>query len=431
MDMGYEDVVMAEWEQGWNSSDRLICPGCVGDDCLKAIVARAAADGQKCSFCGTTPAAEFDAFMEAFMVGVNNLFEQADNAGMPWEGGYVFTTYNWYELPDEFGWVTAGDHADKVLEEISDRLAEKSYASRWWLQSEPGEAYSTAWKDFKEQIMHRTRFVFWATKVDTDQYKGAGDMTVAGILQDIGALLVTFDLITTLPRGTLIRRARGHTQPTDSQDWRAANLGTNLPNHSTNSTRMSPAGIPLFYGADDTDTALAEVAPADPREFFTVGQFATTAPMTVIDLTYVPAVPSIFDPELGRWQGQLSFLNDLVEELRQPVAPVRSNLDYVPTQVFCEYFLRTFKIEDPVIHGLARKSPATADSTVGRPQDAVIHGLAWKSAASADGGRCLALDVPQEDCVDTADSTAGRPQLELVPGSKTVHQRRTNEFRQL
>jgi hypothetical protein len=425
--MGYEDVVMGEWEQGWHSSDKLICPNCVGDDYLKAIVASAAADGQECSFCNATPAAEFDAFMEAFMVGINNLFEQADNAGMPWDGGYVFTTYNWYELPDEFGWVTAGEHADKVLEELGDRLAEKTYASRWWTTIEPDEAFSIAWKDFKEQIMHRTRFVFWATKVDADQYKGSGEVSVAGILQDIGALLVRFELITPLPTGTLTYRARGHTQADDSQGWRATDLGTNLPENSTNSTRMSPAGIPLFYGADDTDTTLAEVAAADPREFFTVGQFATTAPITVIDLTNVPAVPSIFDPELGRWHRELIFLNELVEELRQPVDPARSNLDYVPTQAFCEYFLRAFKVEDPVINGLARKPAAIAD----RSQDDVIHGLAWKSAVAADGGRCLALDILQKDCVDTADNTANRPQLELVPGSKTIHQRRTDEFRQL
>ena len=111
--------------------------------------------------------------------------------------------------------------------------------------------------------------------------------------------------------------------------------------------------------------------------------------MTVVDLTEVPAVPSIFDPELGRLQGELTFLNALVKELRRPVDTARSSLDYVPTQVFCEYFLRVFDRAD-------------------------IHGLAWMSAAAVGGGRCVALDVAHEDCVDVADGTAGRPQLELV-----------------
>ena len=94
-----------------------------------------------------------------------------------------------------------------------------------------------------------------------------------------------------------------------------------------------------FYGADDVETALTEVARADDREFFTVGKFVTTEPVMVVDLTRVPPVPSIFDPVLGGAEGSLRFLNDLVDELRQPIDTARSNLDYVPTQVSCEYFL--------------------------------------------------------------------------------------------
>ena len=92
---------------------------------------------------------------------------------------------------------------------------------------------------------------------------------------------------------------------------------------------MSPAGIPLFYGADDPKTALAEVARADEREFFTGGKFVTTEPVTVFNLADVPSVPSIFDSVLDGVQGKLRFLNELVDELREPIKPHRSNLDYV------------------------------------------------------------------------------------------------------
>jgi RES domain len=169
---------------------------------------------------------------------------------------------------------------------------------------------------------------------------------------------------------------------------------------------MSPPGIPLFYGADDVDTALAEVGHADPREFVTVGKFVATRPVTVIDLTHVPPEPSIFDPKLGGAQGELRFLNDLVEELRQSIDSTRSDLDYVPTEVFCEYFLRVFDQAD-------------------------VRGLMWTSALAAGGSACVALDVAQEDCIDVADATVDRLQLHLVPGSVTVYQRRTDEFRQL
>ena len=92
------------------------------------------------------------------MVGVRHAFEQADDAGMPWDGGYVFTTYEHYKLPDLFSWVVGGDYEEAVREEIRDCLVEKTYASRWWAETEPDEAFSTAWTEFRDQILHRTRF---------------------------------------------------------------------------------------------------------------------------------------------------------------------------------------------------------------------------------------------------------------------------------
>jgi hypothetical protein len=421
--VGIDDVMAEEWERGWHSSDKFICVHCIGDDCLRDVVARAVTEDEECSFCGCVPAAEFDVFMEAFMVGVDNRFEQADDAGMPWEGGYVFETFEHYELPDSFDWVAAGEHDVAVVDEISDRLAEKTYASRWWLATEPDEAFSTAWKDFCEQILHRTRFVFWARKDMVEHYRGAGDVSVAKVLEAIGRLLVSFDLITILPAETVTYRARGHARQEDSRGWGAAQVGTNLPKNATSSSRMSPAGIPLFYGAGDVETALAEVARADDREFFSVGEFVTTEPVTVIDLTNVPPVPSIFDPVLGGAQGMLRFLNELVDELRQPIDTARSNLDYVPTQVFCEYFLHVFNPDED--------GEAEADANADREAEgkARVRGLMWTSAAAAGSGGCLALNVPQEDCVDVDDSNTGQLQLHLVPGSVTTYRRRTDEFR--
>ena len=112
----------------------------------------------------------------------------------------------------------------------------------------------------------------------------------------------------------------------------------------------------------------------------------------------------------------------MINELRQPIEPNRSNLDYVPTQVFCEYFLHVF---DPEADAFDPGADAEIEATT------KIRGLMWTSAAATGGGGCLALDVPQEDCVDVADGTIDRLQLHLIPGSVTVHRRRTDEFRQV
>lgn len=404
--MSLADEMFATWARGWQGSDRFICLHCIGDDYLKDVVAREVLDEQACSFCGERPAAAFDVFMEAFMVGVDNTFQQADDAGMPWEGGYVFHTWDHYDLPDEFDWVAAGGHDVEVFDEIRECLEEKVYATRWWVDADLDKVFATAWAQFSDQILHKTRFTLWARKDTPKPYRETGEVSAETVLEAIGRLLTVFDLITPVPAGTVTYRARGHARRDESRGWGATQLGTNRPDNATSSARMSPPGIPLFYGADDVETALAEVAQADAREFFTVGRFVTTQPTTVIDLTRVPAIPSIFDPELGACQGELRFLNDLVEELGQRVDTKRSDLEYVKTQVFSEYFLRVFDQAD-------------------------VRGLVWDSAAAASGGSCLALDVAQEDCVDVADGTAGRLQLHLVPGDVTVYQRDTDGFREL
>ena len=425
--MGMSDWMLEDWERGWHGSDKSICVHCVPDEYLQDVVAGAVVDEQECSFCGTAPAALFDVFTEGFMVGVRNRFEQADNAGIPWdgrEGGYVFDTYLHCDLPDTFDWEIETGHEGEVLIELSQCLEEKTYAShRWWAATELDEEYAFAWKEFREQILYRTRFVFWARKATSDRDPGSEEVPVAKVLELIGRLLVALDLITTLPAGTVTYRARGHARQEDSRDWGAAQLGTNLPENATSSSRMSPAGIPLFYGADDVETALAEVAHADDRPFFTVGKFVTTEPVTVVDLTHVPPVPSVFDQELGSYQRELLFLNELVEELRKPIDTARSNLDYVPTQVFCEYFLQCFN-PDADADDDAKAEPGVETHTK-------VRGLVWTSSVARGRSGCVALNVPQEDCVDVADGTAGRLQLHLVPGSTTVHRRRTDEFRQL
>lgn len=396
-----------EWARGWRDSDENICPECIGDTYLKDIVSNALIDEESCSFCGADGAAAFNTFMEALMVGVNNSFEQVDNAGMPWEGGYVFEdqVYDAYEIADEFSWVVGGTHEDQVFEELRDCLdPDKRYASRWWIELEPEKAYTGAWEEFRQQIKHKTRFVFWAAEKQGDSREGAGEISVARILGAIGSLLEEFNLILSLPAETIIYRARGHENPSESQQWRAADLGTNIPENSVGSSRMSPPGIPLFYGADEISTALVEARYADKRSFFTVGKFTTTEQIEVVNLVDIPDIPSIFDPELGTRYGEISFLHDLVKELRQPVENSRASLDYIPTQVFCEYFLHIFR-------------------------EGKIRGLTWNSAASPDHGRCFAFNIPHVDCVDSKGSEVGRPQLILVEDGKTTYRWMADGFR--
>jgi hypothetical protein len=110
----------------------------------------------------------------------------------------------------------------------------------------------------------------------------------------------------------------------------------------------------------------------------------------VLDLTRLPASPSLFDVERRQRRGDLTFLNSFVREVSKPVRrDGTEHIDYVPTQILCEY----------IRHGFA---------------DGEIAGILFRSTMSPEG-TVTALFVDREDCLEPdADADLGRPQLRLV-----------------
>ena len=156
--------------------------------------------------------------------------------------------------------------------------------------------------------------------------------------------------------------------------------------------RMSPAGIPMFYGAVDADTAITEVTCASDDTHVTWYQFELTSALRVVDLTRLPPEPSMFDPELGSMRRQIRFLNMFVQQLSDRVEPDHEQIDYVPTQIVTEYLLH--------VHDGGER----------------VRGLIYESSL-ADGA-CVALDVPNAHCIDPNTPTAfNSPHLQLVADS--------------
>jgi len=161
---------------------------------------------------------------------------------------------------------------------------------------------------------------------------------------------------------------------------------------------MSPAGISMFYGAENPATAIQEVAVrADGKhKWVTVGAFETSGPCVVVDFTCLPTVPSMFDPERGRQRRPLLFLHQFVAQLSQPARVTYEQIDYVPTQIVTEYLLRIFA------------------------KGQLVTGLLYPSALT--GASSAVLDIPHDHCVDQApsreaDKETSRPRLGLLPGS--------------
>jgi RES domain len=104
-------------------------------------------------------------------------------------------------------------------------------------------------------------------------------------------------------------------------------------------SRMSPAGITMFYGSDDIATAVAEIGAHSSRRHAILGQFETTRDF---DPAQRHRTATRTEPLHRGWphpeRYDLIFLHRFATDLGEPIAlDGREHIEYVPTQVATEY----------------------------------------------------------------------------------------------
>ncbi|TAJ11903.1 RES domain-containing protein [Patescibacteria group bacterium] len=160
----------------------------------------------------------------------------------------------------------------------------------------------------------------------------------------------------------------------------AAEIGSPPEEFAVQSNRMSPAGVPMFYGAFELETAKAETL--DPAQHagqtMSIGTFRALRDLRLLDLAELPDLPSVFDMENHYLIHPLRFLHAFAEDLAKPIArDGREHIEYVPTQIVTEYFRRVFQ-------GAAK---------------AQLDGLIYRSARQA-GGKAFVLFCENAQCVE-------------------------------
>ena len=122
--------------------------------------------------------------------------------------------------------------------------------------------------------------------------------------------------------------------------------------------RMNAPGIPVFYGALDEDTCVAEVR-APVGSHVVVAKFEVLRPLRLLDfdsLTKIYVERSYFDPTYTSHVGHASFLRRLVREMSRPVMPGDEAFEYLVTQAVAEYLAH--KVE-PRLDGIIFHSSQT------------------------------------------------------------------------
>lgn len=329
-------------------SDRYVCTKCFGDEDLKDVIRNDGGPG-RCSYCHARrrrvlPLEEIAEFIERRM----GTFYGTAVDQLPYnsrEGGYLGSHWDTQELLfDEIGLtIEARDH-DRLMDDLLGEIEDDVWCEHDWLSLEFDDSMAYSWRDFRRITMSERRFFFHS--VGASDVSHPDERSAGMFLVELAELIEELGLVRSVPVGQSYYRVRNQTVPPFEPT--AAALGPPPARICLQSNRMNPPGIPMFYGAEDAPSAIAEARADEP----VLARFQTEMPITLVDLAELPWIPGFFSSAPRRHLQGLSFLHQLTREMAEPVEQDnRVNVDYIPTQIVTEFFRDwSFSVGSP--HGI-------------------------------------------------------------------------------
>ena len=251
---------------------------------------------------------------------------------------------------------------------------ENPYDRDMFYQEREGDSseFRLRWWEFRDEIQYRARFF---------------NTTAAARLEEIFANL---DTLTSWWVGPAIREI--NPEDSDSYFWRgkavypdgevkkildspSQEMGP-PPSNNAKAGRMNAEGIPVFYGALEEETCLAEIR-APVGSLVALGRFALLTSVRILDLgalSMSDTEVSHFDPKYREARSRQKFLWEWVEEISSPVMPHDEAREYIASQAVADYLANR---EDLRLDGMIFRSSQTGRA--GR--NVVLFNRACKVAA--------------------------------------------------
>lgn len=357
--------------------EKYVCKDCIGDDAVGDFISKDAVSSH-CDYCDRVVelesiAASLSDVARFIAEGFYAEWSNPDDESIPWDsedGRYMVPTSDTYDLLERYL-----ELEDELRDDLISNLPDHDWCQANPLRLGKDEEWDSEWEEFSEQLKHETRYVFYrAEPEERDSYNEL--RTPYEILETIEEFVREYDLVRTLAAGTVIVRARPHKK--DEEYSQVEDLGPPPKEKAKYSNRMSPAGIPMFYGSDLESTTLTEI---EENDFATVAEFKTLKEFKILDLNRIPELPSLFDQQLNHQRPAIRFLHHFLSDVAKHVEKDgREHIEYVPTQVVTEYFRRVFRDAD------------------GEP----VRGIIYPSSRH-EGGKSYVLFFVSENCTQDDD----------------------------
>ena len=327
----------------------VVCAECFEDPDLRRFIREQ--DGEPgCDFCGCddAPTADLDVlgpFMRKCLLRSYSLANEellrADDFSPRWTTYELLFEEEQLELPR------------KGADELRTALVDAVEPDEVWCEYDPArlpenESMVSDWKQFARLVKYERRFFFHDLGTSDDFNEDR--LSPRQLLRAIGAIASHTDLVVELPAGTSLFRAR--TRKRGQRFTTAQDLGPPPPDRALQSNRMNPPGVPMFYGAETRELAYREIR----RRRISLGQFVVERPLRILDLIRLPEILGTFSGATRERIMATRFLHQFAQLVSEPVdRDDRTELDYIPTQVFTE-FLRDYPFPGGAIDGVRYRS---------------------------------------------------------------------------
>lgn len=396
---------LEEQERGYSSNDdKSVCTNCFDEYGLKQFIEQHQTD-TRCSYCEADEelvACKLDSLIEHILASIHIEWDHSTDEGLPYEsreGGWqVSTVYDTWELLDSIGLENV--HGD-AYEDICNSIHNQEWCEKNPYSLSTDRTLLYGWQKFSDFIKYKARYVFFKAKnSDYDEYQH-DEIDPVRILDALEKIINEIGLVKEVNTETLIYRVRIVDQDTNLNT--AKELGSPPYKFANMANRMSPAGIPMFYGAFDIQTAIKETyEPSDTKKKAVSGVFQPVNTLSVIDLSENLYIPSLFDEHKSKYRGYIKFLLDFIDDFTKPIERSdRAHVDYVPTQVVTEYFRHLF----------------------GSENDTSIDGVIYPSSKNM-GNRAIVIFADSDQCVESEESSIEDAILKLV----NIETHSLNEF---
>ena len=369
-----------------------VCAACIGDSFLGEFIDKNASESE-CKYCAKKSNSNFAVSLEElaeFMAPMINeeWTDPVTELRFEREEGYFGKVFDGCDLLSEIGF----ESDDFRLQTDLGSHFRDAWCRNHYFSPTAAESHKYSWGQFCNEVKHFRRYTFW-NSLKWDGSEDYPDHVPPGqMLALIEKVIVDLELIQTVRAGKVYWRAQSH----EISKPPKVPAGMTAPprKFATQPNRMSPAGIPMFYGAEDADTAILEVKDNKVNAVTAVA-FKTLRSLRILDLTFQGRNISYFSPRGRIARHQSEFLRFFSHDVSRPlIRDKQQHIEYVPTQVFTEHVR--------FLVSAGKKKP--------------VDGIRYFS--SRNGRPCVVLFLDQEDCLK---SPKGRPQtLAYVPGSKQI-----------